>query len=78
MNMRKVLEQNIPGNIRFDEWPRAVEHLAPIIERALRAAYKQAADDYNETAPEGCLAVCTSTENGITAGVAAMMEKPNE
>ena len=54
---------------------RLMERIAPIIERALRKAYKQAADDYNETAPEGCLAVCTSTDNGVTAGVAEMMEE---
>jgi len=55
---------------------KIVERLAPKVEAALRAAYKQAADDYNATAPEGCLAVCTSTDNGVTAGMKKLGEAP--
>ena len=75
MNIRKVLEKNIPSNIRFDEWPRAVEQLAPIIERALRVVADEMEATYMEIyhegskLDEGVKAAC------VTAGVAAMVEE---
>ena len=42
--------------------------LAPIIERALRAAYRAGAND-------GFYRLVTSSDDGVTAGVAAMVER---
>ena len=85
MNVREALEKKVGdslcGRCSFnpcraciaDEVKRHfVEGIAPIVERALRAAYKAGVTDidvhhnvYHKFNPDG----------GVTAGVAAMMEK---
>ena len=68
MNVREALEC-VPG---YHEYHEAVsdyqDDLAPIIERALRAAWNKGLADQHRFP--------VSSDNGVTAFVAAMMEKP--
>ena len=68
MNVREALEC-VPG---YHEYHEAVsdyqDDLAPIIDRALRAAYSEGWQGCNDGSPH-------VLDRGVTAGVAAMMEE---
>ncbi len=81
MNVREALEKQAgivvgPEVIRAMETESflSVEYIAPIIEKALRAAYEEGWTDAEETLGAGQMPVSDS-DLGVTAGVAAMVEE---
>ena len=69
MNVREALEKTL-GRIRWCEEDQQLisRDLAPIIETAARAAWNKGLADQHRFP--------VSSDNGVTAFVAAMMEKP--
>ena len=87
MNVREALEKKVGDSlcgrcsfnpcracIAYEVKQHFAEGLAPIIERALRAAY---AKGFSDGADDGVIDTVESllTDSGVTAGVAAMMEE---
>ncbi len=73
MNVQEALEKEIEQDIQGSVM-RFVARVAPIIERALRAAYEEGWTDAEETLGTGQMPV-SDPDLGVTAGVAAMMEE---
>ena len=69
MNVQEALEKLLEQEVYNSEgYYDDALLLAPIIERALRAAYNEGWHGCNKLSPH-------VTERGVTAGVAAMMEE---
>ena len=77
MNVREALEKEIEQDIQGSVM-RFVARVAPIIERALRTAYNEGIYDV-EVHSAGIYDVevhsAGNSDHGVTAGVAAMVEK---
>ena len=72
MNVREALEKLLNQEVQHcDSYDDDARLLAPIIKRALRAAYRTGIRDMLD-------GLGNTSENGVTAGVAAMMEQDHE